>query len=253
MEHKYLLKRDRQDERDMLYKHIARVEPQNLPKKIDLRYNCSPVVDQGELGSCTANAIVSGLREYIMIRDGHQLTRLSRLFVYYYERQLEGTIYEDAGASLRDGMKIIAEMGSCQEAIDPYLVNKFTEAPSPQEIEQAKEFKLTEYRRVNDLMELKGALAAGDPVVLGIIIYESFESKDVALTGNVPLPNKATEKCYGGHAVCAVGYDDDKQYVIVRNSWGENWGDHGYFYLPYVFFNDPGLVMDMWTGHCHYI
>ena len=252
MEHKYLLKRDLSDDRDKKYRHVARIEPKDLPKRVDLRVNCSPVVDQGELGSCTANAIASGLREYIMIRDGHDLVRLSRLFVYYYERQLEGTVYEDAGASLRDGMKIIAEMGSCPESIDPYLINKFTESPSPQEIEAAKQFKLTEYRRIDDLTEMKEALAAGDPVVFGIMIYDSFETTQVARTGIVPLPNIKKEKCYGGHAVCAVGYDDIKGHVIVRNSWGEKWGDKGYFYLPYAFINNMDLTLDMWSGHCHY-
>jgi len=103
---------------------------------------------------------------------------------------------------------------------------------------------------VTDLTALKTALAEGYPVVLGINVYESFESDQVAKTGIVPLPEDS-EKLLGGHAVLAVGYKDDvvnidQGVVIVRNSWGEGWGDKGYFYLPYSYFTK--YVSDMWTG-----
>jgi len=110
--------------------------------------------------------------------------------------------------------------------------------------------KLPKYHRVTNLTLLKTALAEGYPAVIGINVYESFESDQVAKTGIVPLPKRG-EQLLGGHAILAVGYKDDTKIkgqgvVICRNSWGENWGDKGYFYLPYSYF--AHYVTDMWTG-----
>lgn len=245
----YKLKQDKTDERDRNFRSTLSKLRIILPKAVDLRSSCSPVVNQGELGSCTANAIASGLREYLELRTG-KLTPLSRLWLYWEERRLEGTIDEDSGASIRDGMKILHKYG-CPPEIDwPYDISKFTQTPPPVSFSDAIQYKISEYHRVSNVMALKTALAEGYPVVIGIKIYESFESVQVAQTGVVPLP-KQGEQYLGGHAVLVVGYKDDEQYkdngiVICRNSWGVSWGDKGYFYLPYSYFSDN--VIDMWTG-----
>ncbi|MDQ7096922.1 C1 family peptidase [Desulfosporosinus sp. PR] len=245
----YLLKQDKVDERDKSFHAILNKLKIVLPKVVDLRNGCSPVVDQGELGSCTANAIASGFREYLEIQAG-KLTALSRLWLYWEERKLEGTVDDDAGASIRDGMKILHKYG-CPPEIDwPYDISKFSQTPPTESFADAARYKIKEYHRVSSLIALKTALAEGYPVVIGIKIYENFESDQVAQTGIIPLP-KQGEQYLGGHAVLAVGYKDDAQIkdegvVICRNSWGENWGDHGYFYLPYHYFDDN--VLDMWTG-----
>jgi len=207
------------------------------------------VVDQGALGSCTANAIASGLREYWEKLSGN-LTLLSRLWLYWEERNMEGTINEDAGAYIRDGMKILQKLGCAPEADWPYDTTKFTQTPPENSTTDATKFIITEYHRVTDLISLKSALAEGSPVVLGIDVYSSFESSQVAQTGLVPQPNDG-EQLLGGHAVLAVGYKDDTKnldqgVVICRNSWSESWGDKGYFYLPYSYFTSH--VTDMWTG-----
>lgn len=245
----YKLKLDTEDLRDKVFRSMRFTTKAVLPKSVDLRSGCSQVVDQGELGSCTANAIASGLREYWEKQAG-KLTPLSRLWLYWEERNMEGTVNEDAGAFIRDGMKVLQKMGCAPEADWPYDVAKFTEAPPTKATTDAALFKITEYHRVTDLTALKSALAEGYPVVLGIGVYESFESDQVAKTGIVPMPKRG-EKLLGGHAVLAVGYKDDANnigqgVVIVRNSWGRSWGDKGYFYLPYSYF--AKYVTDMWTG-----
>jgi C1A family cysteine protease len=244
----YKLKADPEDLRDRFFRptqFIIKV----LPTVVDLRSDCSPIVDQEALGSCTANALASGLREYWQNRTG-KLTRLSRLWLYWEERHLEGTVNEDSGATIRDGLKVLQQMGCAPESDWPYDITKFTQTPPVKPTTDAKQFKISEYHRVINLTTLKNALAEGYPVVIGIKVYESFESDQVAQNGIVPLP-KHGEQFLGGHAVLAVGYRDDPNskgqgFVTCRNSWSESWGDKGYFYLPYGYFIN--YVTDMWTG-----
>ncbi|HEX3043661.1 MAG TPA: C1 family peptidase [Bacillota bacterium] len=245
---KYLLIQDEQDLRDFVYASRTVKSPENLPKSVDLRDKMSEIVDQGLLGSCTANAIASGLREYLEIYGNQPFVRLSRLFLYYQERAMENTVNEDSGASLRDGMKVLQKIGVCPEVDQPYIISKFTEAPSEKALTDASQFKIASYHRVPNLTALKTSLYEGFPVVFGMKIYQSFESDQVAATGKIPAP-KSTEKYLGGHALLAVGYVNTTHrsgYVIVRNSWGKDWGDQGYCYMPYSVFNK--LVTDMWTG-----
>lgn len=245
----YKLKPDPEDLRDKIYKSTQIITKITLPTGVDLRSGCSLVVDQGALGSCTANAIASGLREYWEIQAG-KLTLLSRLWLYWEERNIEGTVNDDSGAYIRDGMKVLQKMGCAPEADWPYDITKFKQKPPAKATMDAKRFIINEYHRVINLTLLKMALAEGYPVVIGIKVYESFESNQVAENGIVSLP-KRREQFLGGHAVLAVGYKDDPKYVgqgfvICRNSWSESWGDKGYFYLPYGYF--ANYVTDMWTG-----
>jgi C1A family cysteine protease len=246
---KYALKKDKHDPRDYVYKAVS-PSPAGaaLPKKVNLKDKMSPIVNQESLGSCTANAIASGLREYFQNITGEAPTRLSRLYLYWHERFIEGTLNEDSGAYIRDGMKVLTELGCPPETDFPYDISKFTQKPSDEAEQHAGANKISEYHRVLTLDDLKHALASGLPVVMGIAIYSSFESFSVSLSGVVPMPDKTKEKLLGGHAVLAVGYDDDNQIVHVRNSWGPDWGNFGYFTLPYAFINDTSLTMDMWTG-----
>jgi C1A family cysteine protease len=243
--HIYKLKKDKEDLRDFSYTALVFKRISELPKKIDLREQCSPIVNQGNLGSCTANAIVSGLREYLLIQNKQKLVFLSRLFLYYEERKIENTIDEDSGAELRDGMKVLNKLGTSPEQDYPYIIQNFRNSPTRKAIKDAVKYEITSYNRIWDLDSLKVALAEKNPVVCGIKVYQSFESNDVAKTGIIPMP-KQSEQFLGGHAVLAVGYNDKKQLIILRNSWGTEWGDKGYFYMPYKVF--IALIMDMWTG-----
>lgn len=217
-----------------------------LPKIVDLRSKFPPVYDQGELGSCTANALC-GVFEYNMLKQKEPYNQTSRLFVYYNERMIENSISDDAGAALSDGVKSLKLYGVCFESSWPYNIAKFTVRPPGKSYIEAKDHQALDASNImNDMTSMKNALAHGYPFVVGISIYESFESDQVAKTGVVPMPNEETEKLLGGHAVVCVGYDDNRKMWIMRNSWGDQWGSHGYFYLPYQYLLDSDLSTDLW-------
>lgn len=235
---------DRPDYRDKLYSTIA-MPPKKLPSKVDLRAGCSRVEDQGQLGSCTANALVANL-EFLQKKAGHTITNLSRLFIYYNERAMEGTIHDDAGAMIRDGVKSLVKLGVCSEGKWPYKIAKFTQKPSSACYKQAADNQITSYHRIISLQQMRRCLAEGYPFVFGFSVYEPFESEEIARTGKLNLP-KPKEKQLGGHAVMAVGYDDASKRALIRNSWGRDWGMKGYFTMPYDYISDGNLADDFWT------
>ena len=239
---KYTWKPDLPDHRDYLY--VAPVGI-TLPTHVDLRPNCSPIEDQGNLGSCTANSLVGAL-EYLENKSGQVFVDLSRLFIYYNERVLENSVNTDSGAMIRDGVKTLNTLGVCPESEWPYQITKFKNKPTTVCYKDALTHKISVYQRITTLNDMKSCLASGNPFVFGFTVYTSFESAAVAKTGIVPMPAKS-EKVLGGHAVCAVGYDDAKQWFIVRNSWGTSWGDKGYFYIPYAYVTNTNLADDIWT------
>ncbi len=235
--------RDLPDHRDFRFGSALK----RLPTLVDLRAQFPPVYDQGDLGSCTANA-VAGLMQFDEEKQ-HAIsaTMPSRLFIYYQERVLEGTVNSDSGAQLRDGIKVVVKSGVCPETVWPYDISQFAVQPSPQAYADATQEKALVYMRVSQrLSQVRGCLAAGFPFTFGFAVYESFESQAVADTGIVPLPAPG-EALLGGHAVCAAGYDDSQQCFIVRNSWGSQWGDSGYGYMPYAYLLDRDLAGDFWT------
>jgi C1A family cysteine protease len=235
---------DLPDHRDILYTAVRRV-PAKLPTAVDLRSLCSAVEDQGELGSCTANALAGAL-EFLENKDKVPYVDLSRLFIYYNERVIEHTTQSDSGAMLRDGIKTLAKQGVCSETKWPYTIAKFKAKPTPSCYKQALTHQITSYQRLQARDEMRACLAEGFPFVFGFTVYESFESQQVAQTGVVPMP-KPGERVLGGHAVMAVGYDDSKKRFTVRNSWGESWGIRGYFTMPYDYLANRDLSDDFWV------
>ena len=230
------------DARDYLY---SAPEPvlAALPAKVDLRSKCPPVYDQGQLGSCTANAIGAAF-EYDQTNQGQPDFMPSRLFIYFNERTMEGTVDTDSGAMIRDGIKSVAQAGVCAEDLWPYDISKFRDKPSAKCYTEAAKHQAIVYRRVlQNVRQMQGCLASGTPVVFGFSVYESFEGADVARTGVVPLPRR-DEKLLGGHAVVAVGYDDAAQRFVVRNSWGTGWGQKGYCTMPYGYLTDSQLAQE---------
>jgi len=235
---------DRPDHRDQLYAAIA-APPRKLPPAVDLRATCSPVENQGQLGSCTANALVGNL-EFLERKAGKTVTDLSRLFIYYNERAMEGTVTEDAGAMIRDGVRTLVKQGVCTEKKWGYDIAKFAVKPSPACYQQALTHQVQSYHRILSLQDMRACLAEGYPFVFGFTVYQAFESATVAKTGKLNLP-KPSEKSLGGHAVMAVGYDDASKRFLVRNSWGNDWGMQGYFTIPYAYLVSRGLADDFWT------
>lgn len=237
---------DLPDARDYDYAAPLIRFPRGLPSAVDLRSECPPVYDQGQLGSCTANAI-GGAIEFDQRKQGTKEFVPSRLFIYYNERVMEDTVNQDAGAQIRDGIKSVVKLGAPPESDWPYDIAKFTQKPPQQAYQDAIQDLVASYARVTQsLGQMQGCLASGYPFVFGFTVYESFESEAVASTGIVPMPASG-ERAVGGHAVVAVGYDDTKRTFIVRNSWGADWGDKGYFYMPYEYLLTSDYADDFWT------
>lgn len=263
----YNWQRDIPDFRDFHYESLTLSVSGGhpLPKKVDLRAQCSPVVNQGDIGSCTGNSL-AGHIEFLELKEikanlpldqapeefeRNKFASVSRLFIYYNERVIENTVNEDAGAQIRDGIKALASVGFCREAVWEYHENLVFQKPTDVAFAEASKHKISKYMRLTTLNGLKHCLANGYPFAFGFAVYESFESDQVAQDGLVPFPGPE-ESMIGGHAVLAVGYDDEKEVhgekgcFIVRNSWGPDWGDKGYFYLPYSFFIRH-LCDDYWS------
>lgn len=242
---------DLPDERDHQYAAPMAI---SLPPRYDLRdhYGLPPVYDQGQLGSCTGNSIAAAI-QFERMRQNLPSAGLvpSRLFIYYNERAMEGTINSDSGAQIRDGIKSAGSQGDCFEgtAADqwPYVISRFRRKPPPACYAEALKDRAVSYSRLTPTVaQLKGCLASGYPFVFGFTVYSSFEGPDVAKSGVVQMPAPG-ETVVGGHAVLAVGYDDGAQRFTVRNSWGATWGQKGYFTIPYAYLISGNLADDFWT------
>jgi len=233
-------KPDRPDPRDVKLMLPPMLMVQR-PSHVDLRDHCNiPVYDQGELGSCTANGIAAAYQFDMVFQKCPVDFMPSRLFIYWNERYMEGTVNEDAGAEIRDGIKSIGQFGVCPETEWPYNIDQFIAKPFQLCYDNALLHRAISYRRVTpNLNMLRSALAGGLPVVFGTELYESFESEETARTGIVTMPEPG-EAELGGHCMALWGYDDPTQTFLVRNSWGPDWGQGGYCLMPY-----PYIVSDM--------
>jgi len=251
---------DLPDARDHLF--LPPESATGLAESHDLRPKAAPVVDQGQLGSCTANAIAAA-HMFDQIKLGNTpVFQPSRLFIYYNERVMEGTVSEDAGAFIRDGIKSINKQGVCPETNWPYNINKFTNKPTTTAYALAKKHCAVSYSRIRrNLTSMKHCLMDGYPFVLGFTVYESFESSQMSDNGRMPMPAQS-ESVLGGHAVLCVGYINNGSAVgkelmmpdgeggghfIVQNSWGTDWGDKGFFYMPYGYLLNEDLSDDFWV------
>lgn len=246
--HKYGWKPDIPDVRDKKLKFYENHYTQ-LKSKVDLRYMFDYVYDQGNLGSCTANAICSA---FTFDQKNQELPLFdpSRMFLYYNERKMEGTTNYDSGASIRDGIKSINKIGICEEKLWPYHVDYFTSKPGSTCYKEAKFHRGIRYKRLDNtnLNDLKACLSLGQPFIFGFAVYDSFEDPTCwnPKIDEMPIPNPNKEKLLGGHAVLAVGYSNKRKCFIVRNSWGSSWGMSGYFFMPYRYITSEACS-DFWV------
>lgn len=225
----------------------------DLRKILDIPEALSEM-DQGELGSCVANSTAFAYACEEIKQKNREVFLPARLFIYYNGRLIEGKINEDSGLEIKDGIKAIATYGVVDEHRYIYDPLKFMDKPPEYIYNEAKKsyaikyalVDLTEDSKIIDrIMHLKRTLMTGFPIVFGFTVYESFESEDVMKTGMMPIP-QPDEKILGGHSVCAVGFDDELNCFIVKNSWGKKWGLNGYFYMPYDFIGNSNLASDFW-------
>jgi C1A family cysteine protease len=233
--------KDRPDHRDYIFPTL----PKASAAKVDLRANDQPIYDQGDLGSCTANAIAAAYA-FDLKKQSKPVFAPSRLFIYYNERVLENSVPYDAGAYIRDGIKSINVSGVCQETMWPYIQTKFASLPPKTCYTEAAKHKSVLYQRVTQTLDqMKAVLNSGLPFTVGFYVYYSFLAAGTN-GGIVPMPSRY-DQLLGGHAVLVVGYDDSTQRFIMRNSWGTSWGDKGYFYMPYAYLTNPTLSNDFWV------
>ena len=222
------------------------VSREETPAAVDLRPLFPPVWDQGTLGSCTGHACAAAIA-YARTSEDLSVVMPSRLMLYYDARRIEGTTGADCGAQIRDVIKGAGSFGVCPEELWPYDPTKCLVAPTQAAYDAGTKDRALGYHSVpQDLSALRSVIAGGDPIVFGFSVYEGFESDEVARTGKLQLPTRK-EALVGGHAVIAVGYDNDTRCFTVRNSWGGQWGDAGYFYMPYDYITDEDLASDFWT------
>lgn len=257
----YGRKPDRHDSRDLILKMPPHLE-MGMPRAVNLYTvpGCPnpitlPMYDQGNEGSCTANAGVKYRRwNYqrfsLTPEKDHDL---SRQFLYWEERALpwNNSTNEDSGASMRDICYVLAHTGVCPESDYPYSQD-FRTIPSGQAVQDAADRKIGAYHRLADFLSVKlcmGTGPVGYPVLIGFPVYESFEK--IGRDGIMPMP-EASEQLLGGHAVFAWGYDDDRYpggVICIDNSWGDQWGDSGRFYMPYAFLQQYWNDCDLWMMH----
>ena len=218
-------------------------ESGDLPAFVDLRPHLTPVEDQGDLGSCTANAL-AGAVEYLERRLNGHGERVSRLFLYWNERDLEGKSEVDHGACLDDGIRALHKDGICMEKTWPYEKGRVFHKPGDHAYDEAEAHTIDEAHRVKiDLHHMKHCLAEGYPFVFGLTLSKLFQK--TGRDGKVKLPDRSAMS--GGHAMLCVGYSDKDQVFVVRNSWGPKWGDAGYCYIPYDYLSNEEFAHDFWT------
>lgn len=219
----------------------------SLPRSIDLRGDCTPVEDQGQIGSCTANAAVGAL-EFQRRKEGKPAGDLSRLFVYYNSRRMSGQEQQDCGATIAQCMAALLAFGTPAEASWPYDPTLVMTTPAAGVFQEALGNTPREYARVEGLEHVKGALARQHPVVFGISLPQRcFE--EAGRTGTMPTPTAeelAAAEQQGGHAMLLVGYDDAARAFLVRNSWGTQWGNQGYFHMSYDTFTQSRAATTSW-------
>ena len=241
-------KPERVDHRDRL---LSLAPATQLPRMVDLSPRCPPVEDQGPIGSCTAHAGTSAM-EFVggLGPEREAFLNLSRLFLYAETRLLEGTpLDNDAGATIRGTVKALAKHGCPPEALWPYLTTKFSVLPPRSVAEAATQHRALEYFACPSINEVKASLAAGFPVLYGFSVPEHMMSERVTVTGRIDVPGPK-EPIVGGHAVLAVGYNDDTGELKFMNSWGAGWGSHGFGYMPFEYFyvtETGALADDAWT------
>jgi C1A family cysteine protease len=210
---------------------------------VDLRAWSSPVEDQYDLGSCTGSAITSAYELLTKLKQPEKFVELSRLFVYYNIRLIEGTTDIDSGAYIRDGIKALKKYGVCKEELWPYKTNEFATPPPQSCYEEARQRSITNYRRLSGVNDILDALNNNQPVMFGMAVYEGF--MDISYRyPTISLPDY-NESSLGGHAMLMVGYDLKRKVFLAQNSFGVDWGLYGYCWMPFDYVRQE--VYDVWT------
>ena len=232
------------DGRDLLFAAPRDLIAAPQPRTADLSPGMPPVYDQGSIGACTGHA-GAALGQYALRAQGLPEFTPSRLDLYYQARKLEGTQDRDAGAFLRDTLKIMGQLGMPPESLWPYDVTQFAVAPPPLVMDAGLKRLATKYLSVQaNVNAVKVAILSGYPVAFGFVAYPGLQSFLTSLTGNLPMPSFG-QRPIGGHAAVINAYDDGRKKFKIRNSWGPSWGQKGHFWMSYAYFEQ--FASDCWV------
>jgi C1A family cysteine protease len=236
--------RDVHDVRDRMYRPARRLAP--VPQHVDLRQWGGPIKDQGDEGSCTGHAF-SSAREWMARRYERTSPILSPQCLYVEELLADGSFPKDEGAMPRTGCQVLTARGCCEASLYPYVSGKFT-APTPEQSQNALKYKTGAYHRIGTLPDFLSCLAEPTPwpVLVGFVVYESFMTEQVADTGIMAIPDP-DEQQQGGHEVLCLGYNLPNHMALIQNSWGDGWGQKGYFWMPFEVIASPNT--DLWMVH----
>jgi hypothetical protein len=216
-----------------------------LPSAVDLRPWMTPIEDQGQLGSCTSNALAGAL-EYLVRRETGRAVDLSRLFIYYNQRLWDDYVREDGGGAIAVGVRAIVRLGVPTERSWPYDRNLFAVQPPEAVYREAEQFQASDWWSVPvDADAMRACLASGFPITFGTRCTESFMRAPSSGIISMPGASESADGRHGRHALLLVGYDDRRRMFVVRNSWGADWGDRGYCYMPYDY-----VLNREWTRSC---
>ena len=230
--YKFILKKQKIDERD--YKSTLKAQPIS---KSFVELKMPTIYDQKDLGSCVSNAIALCVNYWLKISP-------SRLFIYWNARAIgKYEMYQDTGLCVRDGCKSVAKFFVTDEKNWAYDTTQFDIIPPLTAYNKVISLSDMSYTSVpQNLNSIKQYLINGNPIIFGIAVYSSFMNN----TGIIPMPDVSSETLLGYHCVVIVGFDDSKLMFKVANSWGTNWGQKGYFYLPYAYVTNINLAFDFW-------
>lgn len=255
MKHILNVIKDAFDPRD----HVVAPNASTAPVVISYRSQVPYIKDQQTLGSCTAHAGTEHFERAVRVMKSdvplvypRSSIRLSPLFQYVNERLFEGTFKQDNGADSRTIFKVFSTIGCCLESSDVYDVTKLLQTPTAPQLREALNFKFQAYHRILDVDTAKTVLQSNYTFTLGVPLFKQFESDQAAADGLIAMPKGSS---IGGHEIHVVGCDDSKQVLgevgafEVQNSWSDQWGDHGYAWIPYAYLNKLNGQWDAWMGH----
>ena len=211
-----------------------------IPSSIDLRKEFTQIKDQGEMGACSAFALVS-IFEYILKKNKQPDIDLSELFVYYNARKEGGASSVDTGSSLYDIIKTLKKDGVCLEHLFPYNQDNLSLEPPVEAINDAQMRKVVVAKSVKkNIQDIKSAVSEGYPVAISLKIFDSFLPRKGFI--RIPDENEIQHNPSGNHAMVICGYNDETHFFVVRNSWGRSFGDKGYCYIPYGYIDNEALL-----------
>jgi C1A family cysteine protease len=242
-------------------------ETGNLPMWHSMKQYCPAPVDQGQEGSCTANAFQGGYRttcKYLKNADAEFVP--SRSYYYFHERLTEDSQHDpadltDSGADEVDGLQWAVTSGVCSETSWPYVSSNMNTPPTAECETEAAKHKISSYSTItmdeNLITNIESAICSGMVVLIAINVYNSFEGSQPAATGMIPIPTPQNwgdaqdpvDPYMGGHEMCLVGYDGGKKLFTVMNSWGTQWGNRGFCYIPYAYLTNPNLGVEFTVIH----